>query len=543
MKTRTSKRRARESAEEGFALVLVVVLLGLLVVLLVGLATVARLEARVGENTRDLAIARRHARLGLQRALGELQRVAGPDTCATARATLLFSCDPNRTHWTGAWQAGESTPRWLVSCVPGTLPDPTSVVWQDPVTLVSGGSVEILGADEANPNVVRVETVPLTVPAALRPGWTLPDDPEIGRYAFWVGDEGVKASVYVPDERYALAGVPGSERWPQTDPGVFWGGTDLGTPARQAALAKVQAYSQLGYCDPAFTPLRMRQNFHSVTVTALGVPANSAVGGLKVSAVTDGGDPYRPGGVPAYDAVYLREAPAIDATSPRALPAPRFGLRRSRGVVPPASALTGVDASRHLLVAGVFNLNGVAMQSEAQRLVWRTLLAAARDLVWEDGTTRTLTDGEREALATELTAARFRAAYPVAGKALHEPFRSLESFATSDLLADALAATSINDGRTPLSPDFVTADHLLARIAPLLAVRSDTFVIRAYGDARNPSTGEVVGRAWCEALVQRVADYVDPGDNPLSPPGRPDNLAFGRHFIVTSFRWLSAADL
>jgi hypothetical protein len=89
----------------------------------------------------------------------------------------------------------------------------------------------------------------------------------------------------------------------------------------------------------------------------------------------------------------------------------------------------------------------------------------------------------------------------------------------------------------------VSGAHLLAVLAPILAVRGDTFTIRAYGEARNPVTGATLAEAWCEAEVQRLPDYVDPVDAPDAAPTRPDNVTYGRRFIVTSFRWLTPADL
>ena len=49
----------------------------------------------------------------------------------------------------------------------------------------------------------------------------------------------------------------------------------------------------------------------------------------------------------------------------------------------------------------------------------------------------------------------------------------------------------------------------MTALAPVLFPRSDTFVIRSYGEAVNPATGAAEGRAWCEATVQRVPDYFD----------------------------------
>jgi hypothetical protein len=55
----------------------------------------------------------------------------------------------------------------------------------------------------------------------------------------------------------------------------------------------------------------------------------------------------------------------------------------------------------------------------------------------------------------------------------------------------------------------------------------------------------VKSRAWCEAVVQRVPDYVnDTADlAQVFPPTNLDNQTFGRRFKIVSMRWLSPADL
>jgi hypothetical protein len=194
-------------------------------------------------------------------------------------------------------------------------------------------------------------------------------------------------------------------------------------------------------------------------------------------------------------------------------------------------------------VTGAFNLNSADPDPLAHRLLWRMVLAAARNLTMEDGTVRVLTDGELDALATQMTLARLRADYAGTGKRGDEPFRGVEDFARSGLLEAALAATPINDGQAPGNPGFVTPAHVLAMLAPILTVRSDTFVVRAYGAAVNPVTGQTVGEAWCEALVQRLPDYIDAADAPEASPSRAVNAALGRRFVVTGFRWLTPADL
>lgn len=92
------------------------------------------------------------------------------------------------------------------------------------------------------------------------------------------------------------------------------------------------------------------------------------------------------------------------------------------------------------------------------------------------------------------------------------------------------------------TPGFVTQGDLLAMLGPALTPRGDTFLIRTYGDALNPATGELTGRAWLEAVVQRTVDPVTPaGENGEDKYRYTDS--FGRRFRIISFRWLSENEL
>ena len=91
---------------------------------------------------------------------------------------------------------------------------------------------------------------------------------------------------------------------------------------------------------------------------------------------------------------------------------------------------------------------------------------------------------------------------------------------------------------------------ILQSLAPVLQARSDTFRIRSYGEVPDATGTKIASRTWCEALVQRVPDYMDPADAPhlnKKPDGSPDinatNQLFGRRFRVVSFRWLSPAEI
>jgi len=83
---------------------------------------------------------------------------------------------------------------------------------------------------------------------------------------------------------------------------------------------------------------------------------------------------------------------------------------------------------------------------------------------------------------------------------------------------------------------------LLRAIDTVIVPRGDTFVVRAYGDAKAPD-GAILARAWCEATVQRTPAYLDPAaDQPETKAAElagQTNRNFGRRFRLVSFRWLN----
>jgi len=91
------------------------------------------------------------------------------------------------------------------------------------------------------------------------------------------------------------------------------------------------------------------------------------------------------------------------------------------------------------------------------------------------------------------------------------------------------------------APGVLNQADLLTPIAPVLTVRGDTFRIRAYGEA-TPANGPKI-RVWCEAVVQRLPEYIDPAEEPWADPQLPVNLRFGRRYEQISFRWLSPSEI
>jgi hypothetical protein len=93
-------------------------------------------------------------------------------------------------------------------------------------------------------------------------------------------------------------------------------------------------------------------------------------------------------------------------------------------------------------------------------------------------------------------------------------------------------------------PGWLTQADVLQVIGPVITARSDTFRIRAYGEALD-TAGRPIARAWCEAIIQRTPAYLDPA-NASADRGfalNPLNIRFGRRFEIVSFRWLSPHEI
>lgn len=94
------------------------------------------------------------------------------------------------------------------------------------------------------------------------------------------------------------------------------------------------------------------------------------------------------------------------------------------------------------------------------------------------------------------------------------------------------------------SPGVVKQADILTPIAPVLSARSDSFIIRAYGESVD-GNGRVLARAWCEAIVERSSAFVDQTDAPEKAYTTINsiNRFYGRRFNIVAFRWLNPAEV
>ncbi len=85
---------------------------------------------------------------------------------------------------------------------------------------------------------------------------------------------------------------------------------------------------------------------------------------------------------------------------------------------------------------------------------------------------------------------------------------------------------------------------VLQSIAPVLSARSDTFRIRSYGKKQDSVSGNIF-KVLCEAVVQRMPEYIDESNNSEDPISALNamNLTYGRRFKIVGFKWLSLKDI
>jgi len=405
----------------GFALVITLVLLGLLVLAVFALSALTKVGSAMSAASVFQTQARQNASLALAVAWGELQRHAGDDSRITGMAGIAgVAGNQNATtrYWCGVWRDDGSFVAWLTS---GAL-NATSA-GSDQIELIAQGSVGAAGSTSANVEKEHVIAgkIPIMVPdASGAPGGLA----TIGRYAYLVTDEGIKLGAYAPTDLRAVATTA-----PVIGSAMLTNQLRLKTAleTNAAVLPALLSYEQMGLLPPV-TPSVLQDCFHYVTLT------------------------------------------------------PRI--------------VTGAQYR-----SGMINLN------TSSTLVWRSLLDTYNTI---PAVTPVLNVTNRGNLIGNNFAGT------TAGKAANAPFTSTGAFAT--YLATIFPITS--------SPNFT---EILAALGPMLTVRSDTFRIRAYGEALNPADStKIEAAAYGEAIVQRTPDPM---------PG------FGRRFVIIYFRWLGPDDI
>jgi len=313
-----SQRAAKK--KRGFALLITITLLAFLMLLLVSLSTLTRVETQVASNSQQLAGARQNALMAMNIALGRLQQLAGSDQRVTGTADLVSGRSDTKRNWTGIWDSRPTNGAtgvtnganlgWLVS---GTAPTGAAGV-TGALAAASGNTlVDLVGANSTDTSIatnkVQVETQ--AVKATGVPGLDPTTSYTVGSFAYWVGDEGVKAKVSLTDPwetpsaatktatgvddttaaiyRFVGAQRNGIEGVSSTGADtVVTSKLDTAYPATQATfkegLSKVLSRGQLAMANPAALmtlATAEKARFHDLTAASFSVMTNVVDGGFK----------------------------------------------------------------------------------------------------------------------------------------------------------------------------------------------------------------------------------------------------------------------
>lgn len=354
--SRKLNRAGALRSRRGFSLVVSLVMMALMLLVAIALVSFVFVQSKLTESKLKMAQARINAVAGMRVALGQLQLLTGDDQRVTATGDIFGDGDNaslpsgsavnGKRFWTGVWATGgldkekirdwsvyspDKKPflGWLVSDYdsskevfsPNEKPiakatassQSTSLLnvvlsdfnvddeKLDLVTLVGAGSLgdgkDAAGTLSFNERTVKVRRVPLVKYSAAS---TETIRPTTGAFAYWVGDEGVKARVNIEnafDEKFLqkdwekmfssttaarlgvaeMTGLQNFDTWWERDLGSAskTGMTTLpyvDSPTALAVYASSQSTETAEYA---------RQLFHDVSFSSNGIFTDIYNGGLK----------------------------------------------------------------------------------------------------------------------------------------------------------------------------------------------------------------------------------------------------------------------
>ncbi len=296
-----------EQQERGFALVVTLTLMVLLAILSLGLLSLAGVELRTKGAMQHQSLARQNAILAMNLAVSELQKNLGPDQRVSAIAGLVDPAhEGSNPKWIGAWNTEGGFRGWLISGN-GNIPQP-----MDPASDVNAGDMPFQPSEKA-----------ATDPSS-HTGWSFAGTPAVmlvgahsagaaglsenrfvfapvvdvksenttettGRYAWWIGDEGVKANLAMdvlpepsdstPDRLSFLKGTPNRGFPTLGDPWQVWLPDDSASTLASTS-GKIVSRRQVPLASSALED-EEKAGFHDFTTHSAGVLSDTKYGGLR----------------------------------------------------------------------------------------------------------------------------------------------------------------------------------------------------------------------------------------------------------------------
>jgi len=286
----TVHKNKNSHPKDGFALVISLSLMAFVLLLILSISTLVQVEISSAQINQKRLEAELNAYLGMQMALGELQKTLGPDQRVSATANL-FEADSARGNTVGVWASADVASlgqeegdliTWLASdAVDSNGEFQTDYEKQEPssgVILVGVGSVtdqdENGVADDLNQQVV----IDLTNTSIEQNGRT------VGQYAWWVSDEGTKARINLDrdqqenKQRSVLEAGSSSVANAAALTGLKDLYSDAGEPV--IPLSKINVLDDLDLITGA-TESISKDYFYDLTTWSHGVLVDVKNGGLK----------------------------------------------------------------------------------------------------------------------------------------------------------------------------------------------------------------------------------------------------------------------
>ncbi len=293
--------KANKRYRPAFALIIALSLMSFIVLLTLTMSALLKTQIEESSTGLESDVARNNALLGLQIALGDIQKYAGPDQRTTATADMLTTTtNAEEEYFTGVWNSAAPDPitgkvkgdflRWLVS---QDISNPV------PVNLNGSGysgDIDLVIDQDSNTTTVKVEKI------------SAPNSLGTGNYAYWVGDDGVKAKANLPikDKNISYGELTfedwvegsqvifaspryGIEHFDNTDYSLYKesvDSADLSGNTRQdfqSLMGKIISKDQVQLIDTATNKFDKINDtyYHDFTTHSMGLLTNTKEGGLK----------------------------------------------------------------------------------------------------------------------------------------------------------------------------------------------------------------------------------------------------------------------
>lgn len=188
-----------KARHQGFALIVAITLMGFILLLILSLSSMVAVETKSADYDMRKMRAQQNALFALKLAMGNLQRYAGPDQRVTARADII---DPDSNNGTAANEVDYWTGVWSTDPDDASGTNPADIKNEDPIAWLTSEPAPTSASDLPDqPKAFSPGANSVVLFDNTKTGETDRDveltkqDIDGGAYAWWVSDDGIKASV------------------------------------------------------------------------------------------------------------------------------------------------------------------------------------------------------------------------------------------------------------------------------------------------------------------------------------------------------------